>query len=147
MNVPPNEQSIEVLLGDISRSLRKLADRRLAALGLTHAQCHAIISLQKLGPLTQAYLAETMEVENATIARSIARLELAGWVRRHWDHRDRRTKVVSVTDKAASVMSEIAAIAEQLAEDMLRDISDADRGDLLPSLDVIKSTLNCLLNV
>jgi DNA-binding MarR family transcriptional regulator len=145
MNIPATEQSIGFLVTDISRLIRKLADRRLVAIGLTRAQCHALISLERLGPLTQAALAEIMEVETATIARSVARLDVAGWVQRRRDQRDGRTKIVSATYKATVIMGEIAEIAQRLAEDILSDLSQSDHENLIAWLGVLKSRLNHLL--
>src|ERR1700722_13934124 len=102
--------SISWLLADASRLIRKLADRRLAAIGLTRAQWQALGNLRRLGPMTQAALAEIMEVETATIARLIDRLEAAGWIERRPDATDRRVKLVSMTDKATAIMDEVGVI-------------------------------------
>ena len=47
--------------------------------------------------MTQAALADVMEVETATIARLIDRLEAAGWIERKSEANDRRVKLVSMT--------------------------------------------------
>src|SRR5579871_3911049 len=105
MNVASNI-SIGWLLGDVGRLLRKLIDRRLGAIGLTRAQWQALGNMRRCGPMTQAALAEMLEVETATIARLIDRLESAGWVVRRPDPHDRRVKLVSPTAKAEAIMDE-----------------------------------------
>jgi DNA-binding MarR family transcriptional regulator len=75
VSAPPDTSTISWLLADTSRLIRKLADRRLGAIGLTRAQWQALVNLRRLGPTTQAALAEIVEVETATIARLIDRLE------------------------------------------------------------------------
>jgi DNA-binding MarR family transcriptional regulator len=137
--------AVNWLLADTSRLIRKLADRRLANIGLTRAQWQALGNLRRIGPMTQAALAEIMEVETATIARLIDRLESAGWIARHPDAGDRRVKLVSMTDKAAAIMDEVAAIGQKLRDDMLVDLSEAERDHFVGTLSTIKARLIRLL--
>src|SRR5579859_7058649 len=137
--------TISWLLADTSRLIRKLADRRLGVLRLTRAQWQALGSLKRYGPMTQAALAEIMEVETATIARLIDRLENAGWIARSPDANDRRVKLVSITEKADRIMDEVAVIGQKLRDDMLADLSEAERQQLVGTLSTMKSTLIRLL--
>jgi MarR family transcriptional regulator for hemolysin len=145
MNSAAGEQSIEFLLADISRLTRKLADRRLTAIGLTRVQCHALMSLDRFGPLAQAALAEVMDVGTATIARLLARMEGTGWIERSGGQRDRRVKLVSTTDKTAAIMDCIVEIATALDADMGADLTRQQSETLTGSMGVMKSRLNQLL--
>jgi DNA-binding MarR family transcriptional regulator len=142
---PVDISSISWLLADASRLIRKLADRRLGTIGLTRAQWQALGALKRVGPMTQAALAELMEVETATIARLIDRLEAAGWIERKADRLDRRVKLVSLTGKADAIMDQMAAIGQKLRDDMLADLSESERRQLVALLSTIKSRLNILL--
>ena len=137
--------SISWLLADASRLIRKLADRRLSTIGLTRAQWQALGYLRRMGPMTQAALAEIMEVETATIARLIDRLEAAGWIERKSDRGDRRVKLVSMTGKADAIMDQMLAIGQKLRDDMLVDLPEAEREHLITLLSTIKSRLISLL--
>jgi MarR family transcriptional regulator for hemolysin len=137
--------SISWLLADASRLIRKLADRRLGAIGLTRAQWQALGNLRRMGPMTQAALAEIMEVETATIARLIDRLEAAGWIARKAEAQDRRVKLVTMTDKATAIMDEVGVIGQKLRDDMLVDLSPSELEALIGTLTTIKSRLIRLL--
>ncbi len=137
--------AISWLLADASRLIRKLADRRLSAIGLTRAQWQALGNLRRMGPMTQAGLAEIMEVETATIARLIDRLEAAGWIARTPEAHDRRVKLVSMTDKAQAIMGEVSVIGQKLRDDMLIDLSQTEREQLVVLLSTMKSRLIRLL--
>jgi DNA-binding MarR family transcriptional regulator len=137
--------AISWLLADASRLIRKLADRRLSTIGLTRAQWQALGNLRRMGPLTQAALAEIMEVETATIARLIDRLEAAGWVERKPEANDRRVKLVSMTEKANDIMGEVGVIGQKLRDDMLIDLSQPEREQLIVLLSTMKSRLIRLL--
>ena len=137
--------SISWLLADASRLIRKLADRRLGTIGVTRAQWQALANLRRIGPMTQAALAEMMEVETATIARLIDRLESAGLIERKAEAQDRRVKLVTMTDKAAALMDEMGVIGQKLRDDMLVDLSPSELEGLIASLTTIKSRLIRLL--
>jgi DNA-binding MarR family transcriptional regulator len=132
-------------IADIARLNRKLADRRFGEIGMTRAQWQAMAYLQRLGPLTQAALADELEVETATIARLVDRLEAAGWVARQPDPNDRRVKIVLMTGKAQAVMQHVSEIAARLREDTLMDLTTAERDQLLGALSTVKSRLTRLL--
>jgi DNA-binding MarR family transcriptional regulator len=132
-------------LSDASRLIRKLADRRLATIGLTRAQWQALAYLRRMGSVTQAALAEILEVETATVARLIDRLEAAGWIERKSDLCDRRVKLVSMTDKADAIIDQMAAIGQTLRDDMLVDLPQLEQEHLIILLSTIKSRLISLL--
>jgi MarR family transcriptional regulator for hemolysin len=137
--------SISWLLADASRLIRKLADRRLGTIGLTRAQWQALANLRRMGPMTQAALAEVMEVETATIARLIDRLEAAGWIERRAEAQDRRVKLVTMTEKATAIMDEMGVIGQKLRDDMLVDLSPSELDGMIDTLTKIKSRLIRLL--
>jgi DNA-binding MarR family transcriptional regulator len=137
--------SISWLLADASRLIRKLADRRLGTIGVTRAQWQALANLRRMGPMTQAALAEMMEVETATIARLTDRLEAAGLIERRHEVQDRRVKVVTMTDKSKALMDEMGVIGQKLRDDMLVDLSPSELEGLIGSLTKIKSRLIRLL--
>jgi MarR family transcriptional regulator for hemolysin len=137
--------SISWLLADASRLIRKLADRRLGTIGVTRAQWQALANLRRMGPMTQAALAEVMEVETATIARLIDRLEAAGLIARKAEAQDRRVKLVTMTDKATAIMDEMGVIGQKLRDDMLVDLSSSELEALIGALNTIKSRLIRLL--
>jgi DNA-binding MarR family transcriptional regulator len=142
---PVDTSSIGWLLTDASRLIRKLADRRLATIGVTRAQWQALASLRRIGPMTQAALAEIMEVETATVARLIDRLEAAGWIVRKPDHCDRRVKLVSLTGKADAIMDQMASIGQTLRDDMMVDLRQSEQEHLVALLSTVKFRLISLL--
>jgi DNA-binding MarR family transcriptional regulator len=144
-NPPVDISGVGWTLADISRLLRKLVDKRLSGVGITRAQWQALGNLKRLGPMTQAALADVMEVETATITRLIDRLEAAGWVIRKPHSTDRRVKLVHMSEKADAVIEEVASIGHQLREDMLIDLPEAERAHFITLLSTVKSRLVHLL--
>ena len=142
---PPDISTVGWVIADVARLNRKLVDRRLSAIGITRAQWQAIGNLWRYGQLTQAALADVMELQTATVARLIDRLEAAGWVNRLPDPKDRRANLIAMTEKAHTIIEEVAAIGKTMLEDMLVDLSATDRNRLVSTLTTVKSRLVNLL--
>ena len=139
------EVSIGLIIMDVGRLMRKLCDRRFDPIGLTRAQWQALVSIRRFGPITQSALADALEIESATAARLIDRLETAGWVERRSDAKDRRVKHVVLTDKSERIMGEISSIGQKLREDIVTDLSAIEREQLINHLSAVKARLIHLL--
>jgi DNA-binding MarR family transcriptional regulator len=86
----PAPNHLGLLVSDIARLLRRNMDRRLQSLGLTQAQWRAIARLARSEGMTQAALAESLEIQPITLTRLVDRMEKAGWVERRTHPLDRR---------------------------------------------------------
>ena len=91
--------------------------------------------------MTQTELAETLEIEKATLGRLLDRLEAKGWVRREDDATDRRAWRVYLTDEVGPAMHELRAVAAELRRDALAGLSAAERERFVDTLLAIKSNL------
>lgn len=96
-----------ILLNDVARLIRTLADRRARALGMTRAQWMILFRLRRHGGLTQRELAEILEVEPITVGRLVDRLAARGLVERRADPADRRVWRLHLTPAAAPVLAEL----------------------------------------
>jgi MarR family transcriptional regulator for hemolysin len=128
-------------VGDITRLLRRVFDRRAASLGLTRAQWRALSRIQRCQGVTQADLAEQLELQPIAIGRVIDRLVQAGFVERRADPDDRRCWRLHLSDRSTEVMGKMRRIAADLREDVLAGIDDEELARLMRSLNTIKATL------
>ena len=110
---PPvlTDRILGFLVSDIARLLRRGMDRRLQSLGLTQAQWRAIVHLSRSEGMTQATLAESLEIQPITLTRLIDRMEAAGWVERRPDPTDRRARLIYLTDKAKPLLDQLTDYA------------------------------------
>ena len=88
------ERNFGFLMHDIARLLRMNYDRRVRRFGLTRSQWWVITNLYRNDGLTQSELADTLDIERASLGRLLDRLEANGWVRREPCRSDRRAKRV-----------------------------------------------------
>jgi len=72
----PYDKRFGFLVSDIGRLMSTEFDRRARGrLELSRAQCRLALYLSFLGPMTQAQLAETLDVTPMTVARMLDRMQ------------------------------------------------------------------------
>jgi MarR family transcriptional regulator, transcriptional regulator for hemolysin len=141
---PPAENSLFYMLHDATRQLRKHFDRRATRLELTRAQWRALKATSRQEGLSQAELAEHLDMEAIPVGRVIDRLEKTGFVERRSDPADRRRWRLYLTPKAYAVVGEMEVIATDLREDALRGVERNDLDALMRVLGQIKENLAAL---
>jgi DNA-binding MarR family transcriptional regulator len=129
------------MISDVARLMRTVFDRRVRRLGLTRAQWLVLTRLHRRPGASQSELAETMEVEKATVGRLIDRLEAKGWVERRAQAGDRRVNRLYLTPEAERLHKRIWRIAETTVEDALAELSRREGAQLRKLLGRVKSRL------
>src|SRR5258708_40056917 len=81
-----------VVLCDVARLVRTLADARAREHGMTRAQWMILVRLDRQPGMTQNELATLIEVEPITVSRLVDRLEAPGMVARRPHPTDRRIR-------------------------------------------------------
>jgi MarR family transcriptional regulator, transcriptional regulator for hemolysin len=135
------DRSLGVLMSDLARLLRRNFDRRLQSLGLTQAQWRAIVNVSRTEGMSQAALAECLEIQPITVGRLIDRMEAAGWIERRGHPSDRRAVQLYLTAKCQPIIEEIRARAADTMSDALEGISASTERLLFEQLQRIKQNL------
>lgn len=132
------------LIHDITRQLRKHFDRRATRFGLTRVQWRTLKMIGRSEGLSQAELADHLDMEPIPVGRVIDRLEKSGYIERRADPADRRRWRLYLMPKAHAVVDEMEVIAAGLREDALRGIGGEDFDTLLRVLAQLKHNLVAL---
>jgi DNA-binding MarR family transcriptional regulator len=111
-----------VLVSNLARLLRTLADARARAYGMTRAQWMILVHLDRQAGMSQNELASLIEVEPITVGRLVDRLEARGMVERRPDPQDRRIWRLHLTPEAGPMLKEIDAVRAELNAIMTADI-------------------------
>lgn len=138
------ERNFGFILNDVARLLRTVYDRRVRSLGLTRAQWWVLTHLYRADGVTQAELAETLEIERATLGRLLDRLEAKGWVRRETDAEDRRAKRVHLTEAVREPMRTMRAVAAGVRADALAGLSEEEQDRFVDLMLRVKGNLLAL---
>ncbi|MBK1657811.1 MarR family winged helix-turn-helix transcriptional regulator [Paracraurococcus ruber] len=135
------EPNLLILLHDVARLMRTLADRRARAHGMTRAQWMILVRLRRCGGLTQRELAEILEVEPITVGRLVDRLAGRGLVERRADPSDRRVWRLHLTPGADPVLAEIDEVRRAFDAEVAAGLPPAQRQAVIEALLLMKSNL------
>jgi DNA-binding MarR family transcriptional regulator len=140
-SAPWTDRTLGFLVSDIARLLRRSMDRRLQSLGLTQAQWRAIVHLSRSEGMTQAALAESLEIQPITLTRLIDRMESAGWVERRTHPLDRRAVRLFLTVQSQPILDEMHARAAETLNEATHGIPPRAQRQLITTLAEIKQNL------
>jgi DNA-binding MarR family transcriptional regulator len=92
---------------------------RLVRLGVSMAQFHIAVTLQRNGVMTMSRLADLLGVSLSNASGLVDRLEERGYVERTRVPEDRRIVMVRVTETGARLIEENDALSDELMRDVL----------------------------
>ncbi|MFG1287420.1 MarR family winged helix-turn-helix transcriptional regulator [Xanthobacter versatilis] len=126
---------------DVSRMRRRAFDEYMKPLGVTRAQWWVIAHLSRRDGMVQTELATILDVGKASLGAVIDRLEKSGLIERRPHPSDRRAKSIFMTQKARDLVSQMQAAEREYNDLILRELSEADRDQLLLLLERVKDAL------
>jgi len=135
------DRNLGFLLHDVARLMRKRFEQNARELGLTRSQCQVLAHLSRNDGIQQGALAEILEVEPITLTRILDRLEEAGLVERLPHPRDRRVRLLRLTEAAHPLIDGIFAIGAVTRGESLTGVSEEDRDRLFDILSSMKTNL------
>ena len=142
MKQPPNmKREVLFQLSDVARSMRTYIDQRAREHGTTRAQWAVLIRLDRQEGMTQAEMAEVLEIQPISLVRLIDRLCDQDLVERRPHPQDRRANRLYLTDKGRTMIVQLAPLAREIAGDVLDSLSESDIADLLLKLLRIKENI------
>ena len=133
----PLERDPVVLVSDVARMVRTLADARARDHGMTRAQWMILVRLDRQPGMSQNELAALIEVEPITVGRLIDRLEARGMVERHADPQDRRIWRLHLTDAAQPMLKVIMRARAELNDILTAGLPEKD----------LEAVVDCLLQM
>lgn len=121
--------------GYLTNHLARLLERGLAArirpLGLTTGTFPALLELWENDGLTQKQLVERLDIEQATMANTLSRMERDGLIRREKDPGDGRVQRIRLTERARALRDPAIAAATAENEDALHALSDEESAEFI----------------
>jgi MarR family transcriptional regulator for hemolysin len=121
------ELTLAEKLARVSRLWKMVADRELAPLGLTHPRWTALWKLQRLGDnISQKHLAEALEIELASLMRTLNQLEEQSLITRHCCTSDKRARIVSLTEQGRIMIKQMETRILQVRRQLLIHINDEE---------------------
>lgn len=107
--------SAAYLAAQMAKTFSRALNKRAAALGFSPGQFPVLLELWHEDGLTQRQLLDRVDVEQATLANTLARMERDGLIIRRPHPKDRRAQIIELTDRAREL--ELQAISASKATD------------------------------
>ena len=131
-------KDIGVLLKLITDKMKSDADTDLKQYNITFTQSRTLVCLREHGgQATQKELEEYLCVSHPTIVGIISRMERSGYVVSWFDPNDKRSKIISITDKAEALGEQMRQITSQKEKALVRGLSDEQIKELEKMLSVL----------
>ena len=139
-----SEAEVSFLVRDLARLLRRRFEQgaALEALGLTRNQGFVLVYIAQQQGLSQARLAELLQIEPIALVRLLDRLEEVGLVERRLDPRDRRVWRLYLTAGAGPMLERIRRINRAVGAEALVGLATAEQTALIEVLRRLKSNLS-----
>ena len=135
------DRSAGYLANHLARLFALRLHERIRPLGLAPAQFMTLLELWREEGLTQRDLVARLDVEQATMANTLARMERDGLIERRAHDGDARSKTIHLTDHARSLREPAEAAAREVNEMALTGMSGSEREQFV---ETIKATVDRL---
>lgn len=121
------DRSAGYLTNQVARIFERGLSARIRPLGLTTGAFPALLELWEREGLTQKQLVERLDIEQATMANTLARMERDGLIRREKDPTDGRVQRVYLTDHSRALRVPAIAAAEAENAERLAGLTGSER--------------------
>lgn len=101
--------------------------KRIEYLGIVPGQFPALLALWEREGQTQRDLVEQLDIEQATMANTLNRMERDGLITRTDHPTDKRARVIFLTDKARTIRDDAYAAASTVNEIAMANLSSKER--------------------
>ncbi len=142
------KQRFGFLVNDVGRLYGRRFDQLARQeLGLTRAQCRllgAVAMHEGERPVSQAELAQRLDLTAMGVASLCDRMEAAGWIQRRPSATDRRANEVELQPSAHAALESALAIGDVVQAQALAGLSAPERSQLLSLLKKVHANLSAL---
>jgi DNA-binding MarR family transcriptional regulator len=102
----------------------------MSDLDLTSVQFAALVKLRDMKAVTQTELGRLIGIDRATISGVVSRLQKRGLLQFRLDPLDRRSRIIALTPAGETLLGQALRRTEQVGDDTLAPISEAERAAL-----------------
>jgi MarR family transcriptional regulator for hemolysin len=123
--------SAAYLASQMAKGFARSLQQRAAKLGFSPGQFPILLELWSEDGLTQKQLLERVDIEQATMANTLSRMERDGLVERRPHPSDKRAQLIFLTSKATAMQAEAIEAAMAADTDLLKNFRQFERELLL----------------
>ncbi len=135
------ENSAGYLVNHMARLFAKGLQEKIAPLGIVIGQFPILLELWQKDGVSQRELLTKLDVEQATLANTLNRMERDGLIKRTKHPADARAQQIWLTEQAIQLRDEAYQSAQDQNEAALGALSDAEQAQLM---DFMRRIIGCL---
>ncbi|MFJ6326662.1 MULTISPECIES: MarR family transcriptional regulator [unclassified Rhizobium] len=124
-------ESAAYLASQLAKVFGRSLLQRASKLGFSPGQFPILLELWSEDGLTQKQLLERVDIEQATMANTLSRMERDGLVERRPHPSDKRAQLIFLTAKASDMRAEAIEAAMATDSELLKDFRNFERELLL----------------
>ena len=123
---------IPILIKKVSLVFDKISNQLLMPYGLTNSQFKILMVLYHApeASVRQIDIENKFAMTNPTVTGLVQKLEAKDLVKRMPHPEDKRSKVLVLTDRAMGMKEELLALADNLEQQMTKNLNDDEREQL-----------------
>lgn len=133
-------QSPGYLINHVARLFARGLAARIKPLGITIGTFPVLLELWEEDGLTQKQLVERLDIEQATMANTLSRMERDGLIVRKKDEADGRVQRIRLTDRARKLHAPAVAAAEAENVSRLDRLSGIERQQFIELMQKLLET-------
>jgi DNA-binding MarR family transcriptional regulator len=123
--------SAAYLASQLAKGFARSLQQRAAGLGFSPGQFPILIELWAEDGLTQKKLLERVDIEQATMANTLSRMERDGLIARKPHPSDKRAQLIFLTPKASAIKADAVKAAIAADQDLFKGFRAFERELLL----------------
>ena len=127
---------------EVSRMIRRDFDRQARSLGFNTGQWRTLWHLQRNPGITQAALADILEMQPISLMGVLDKLQTAQLIERKPHPTDGRAVQLFLTDAAGPILDKLWAIGARTRDTAMADVSPEENEILLTLLERMKNNLS-----
>lgn len=135
------DKSLGYVINHLSRLMTQTLGDKLKSSGVTPGQFPVLMCLWEQDGLTQRELYERVNIEQATMSNTLARMERDSLVKREPDPADRRASRVHLTSYAKKLESTLSSAAKATNKKALGALKKKDKKALLDAMETLIDNL------
>ncbi|MCI4590928.1 MarR family transcriptional regulator [Sphingobium sp. BYY-5] len=138
MPLAESKRALAHKMAPVARNWRQLADSMLAEFGVSNSAGWCLIHIDRIGPdVRQAELADSLDISQPSLVRTLDQLQAAGLVGRSPHPEDKRSNIIALTPAGQELVGQIEDKLGALRADLLRDVPDEAIEIMVELLDLL----------
>jgi MarR family transcriptional regulator for hemolysin len=127
---------------ELSRDMRRHFQTRARTDGYTHEQWRALWHLERNEGITQAGLADILDIQPISLTRTLDRMAAAGLIERRPDPNDRRALKLFLTPEAEPVLNTLRKAFDELRVRATQGMSEKQQSEMVALLRHMRANLD-----